>query len=298
MGPGRVGSSLVAAARGAGHRGVRSPGARTRASAVAEAEVVAALRPRRGDRGAAASRVAAALPPLRFLGHTSGAVGLEALARRPRAGTATFSLHPLQTVPDARAGLHRRRLRDHRLDAAALALARSLAERLGMRPFEIADASRAAYHAAASMASNFLVALEESRRGAARRAPAIEDGRASCSRRSSLRTAANWAERGPEALTGPIARGDEATVARHREAIAERRSRALPLYRALAERTRAIAGGAAMKLVRTTLRASRAAAGPRREGADDRPGPDDGRPARRPPLAARAPRATAATSWS
>ena len=42
----------------------------------------------------------------------------------------------------------------------ALAFATSLAERLGMRPFEIDDEGRAAYHAAASVASNFLVTLE------------------------------------------------------------------------------------------------------------------------------------------
>ena len=41
-----------------------------------------------------------------------------------------------------------------------------------------------------------------------------------------LRTAANWAERGAEALTGPIARGDEATVERHLAALARARARA------------------------------------------------------------------------
>src|SRR5439155_20442984 len=42
----------------------------------------------------------------------------------------------------------------------ALGLARSLAERLGMRPVEVADGDRAAYHAAASIAANFVVTLE------------------------------------------------------------------------------------------------------------------------------------------
>jgi predicted short-subunit dehydrogenase-like oxidoreductase (DUF2520 family) len=37
-----------------------------------------------------------------------------------------------------------------------------------------------------------------------------------------LRTAANWVERGPDALTGPIARGDQVTVDGHRAALAER----------------------------------------------------------------------------
>jgi len=56
-----------------------------------------------------------------------------------------------------------------------------------------------------------------------------------------LRTAANWAERGGAALTGPIARGDERTVARHLEALTAANPELVPLYEALAERTRAVA---------------------------------------------------------
>jgi predicted short-subunit dehydrogenase-like oxidoreductase (DUF2520 family) len=56
-----------------------------------------------------------------------------------------------------------------------------------------------------------------------------------------LRTAANWAERGPAALTGPIARGDRATVQRHRVALAESAPDLVRLYDALAMRAEAIA---------------------------------------------------------
>ena len=52
-------------------------------------------------------------------------------------------------------------------------------------------------------------------------------------------TVENWARLGPErALTGPIARGDEDTVARHRAAITGRAPELLPLYDALADATR------------------------------------------------------------
>ena len=108
-----------------------------------------------------------------------------------------------------------------------------------MRPFEVAEEDRAAYHAAASIASNFLVALQESAAellGAAGAADARE-----LLSPLVLRTAANWSERGADALTGPIARGDEATVERHREALRERAPELLALYEALAERTRTIA---------------------------------------------------------
>ena len=59
-----------------------------------------------------------------------------------------------------------------------------------------------------------------------------------------LRTAANWAERGPDALTGPIARGDRDTVERHRAALAELvAGAARALYDALAAQTEAIGAG-------------------------------------------------------
>jgi predicted short-subunit dehydrogenase-like oxidoreductase (DUF2520 family) len=49
-----------------------------------------------------------------------------------------------------------------------------------------------------------------------------------------------WAADGAAALTGPIARGDEATVVRHRAAIAERAPDLLELYDVLAGATREV----------------------------------------------------------
>ena len=108
-----------------------------------------------------------------------------------------------------------------------------------MRPFEVPEEARAAYHAAASIASNFLIALEESAVELLD-AAGIEDGRELLTPLV-LQSAANWAERGGEALTGPIARGDEATVAAHRRAIRDLAPELEPMYEELAERTRALA---------------------------------------------------------
>jgi predicted short-subunit dehydrogenase-like oxidoreductase (DUF2520 family) len=108
-----------------------------------------------------------------------------------------------------------------------------------MRPFHVAEADRAAYHAAASMASNFLVALEESAAGLMREL-GIEEARQVLAPLV-LRSAANWAERGGDALTGPIARGDRETVARQREAIAATAPELTELYDRLAERAADIA---------------------------------------------------------
>ena len=52
----------------------------------------------------------------------------------------------------------------------------------------------------------------------------------------------NWAALGPErALTGPVARGDEATIAAQRDAISERAPELLKLFDALVEATRELA---------------------------------------------------------
>ncbi|HWF34029.1 MAG TPA: DUF2520 domain-containing protein [Solirubrobacteraceae bacterium] len=121
----------------------------------------------------------------------------------------------------------------------ALAMAQELTGALGMRAVEIDEGDRVAYHAAASMASNFLVTLEaaaERLAGTAgvERALLIPLVRA---------TVENWAELGPDrALTGPVARGDEETVARQRDAVAARTPELLELFDALAGATRALAG--------------------------------------------------------
>ena len=123
----------------------------------------------------------------------------------------------------------------------ALATATALARALGMKTFEIADGDRALYHAAASLASNFLVTIE----GAAERlASLVGVGREQL---APLARAAveNWARVGSvEALTGPIARGDQAVAARQRAAVAARASDLLPLWDALSAATRDLARSA------------------------------------------------------
>jgi predicted short-subunit dehydrogenase-like oxidoreductase (DUF2520 family) len=129
----------------------------------------------------------------------------------------------------------------------ALGTATALAAVLGMRPFEIDDAGRAAYHAAASIASNFLVTLESAAEAVAGGA-GLEPAEARELLAPLVRsTVENWAARGPErALTGPVARGDDATVARQREAVAEVAPELLELFDAMTGRTRALAGREAL----------------------------------------------------
>ena len=176
---------------------------------------------------------AALITPGRLVGHCSGATGLEGLAPHE-----AFSLHPLMTVTGQRPSFAGAGAAVDGTTPRALEFARSLAEALGLRPVHVAAKDRALYHAAASMASNFLVTLEAGAERLAAEAGVERDLLVPLVRA----TVENWAALGPEqALTGPVARGDEATVALQREAIADRAPDVLELFDALVEATRSLA---------------------------------------------------------
>jgi predicted short-subunit dehydrogenase-like oxidoreductase (DUF2520 family) len=236
VGSGRAGSALQRAAADAGIQ-VAMAGRADAAEACSSCEVALLCVPDT-EIEHAAELAAEHTPPLRFVGHVSGAVGLDALSAARDRGARVFGLHPLQTLPSGAAQLAGAACAIAGSDPEALDLATRLASALGMDPFEISEEQRAAYHAAASMASNFLVALEES---AARllEAAGVGSGRELLAPLV-LRSAANWSERGGAALTGPIARGDEETVARHREAIERTAPELIALYDELAARTRSL----------------------------------------------------------
>ncbi|MEK6278084.1 MAG: DUF2520 domain-containing protein [Actinomycetota bacterium] len=233
VGTGRVGRTLERAARDAGLE-TRLAGRGEIAAACAGAATALLCVP-----DTAIAEACAEVPALPFVGHTSGATALDALASAAERGAATYSLHPLQTIPDGETDIAGAPCAVSGSNPEALAMASGLAERLGMRPFEVPEHSRAAYHAAACIASNFLVALEESAAELLERV-GVDDARELLAPLV-LRTVENWSERGSEALTGPIARGDEATVQRHLAAIAATNPELLDAYSAMAQRTRALA---------------------------------------------------------
>jgi predicted short-subunit dehydrogenase-like oxidoreductase (DUF2520 family) len=166
------------------------------------------------------------------VGHCAGSLGVAVLAPHE-----AFGLHPLMTVTREGANFAGAGAAVAGSTPRALAIARTLAVACRMNPVEIDDVDRAAYHAAASIASNFLVTLEDAaevmlRTMSADRSILVPLIRA---------TLENWESMGAAALTGPIARGDEATVARQRAAVSERAPELAALFDALCERTRAIA---------------------------------------------------------
>jgi predicted short-subunit dehydrogenase-like oxidoreductase (DUF2520 family) len=183
---------------------------------------------------AAAAAIDADVP----VGHCSGATGLEPLA--PHEG---FSVHPLMTVTASGADFSGAGAAIDGTTSRALELAGALARALGMHPVRVAPEDRALYHAAASVASNFLVTLE-----AAAERLAADAGLERALLVPLVRaTVENWAALGGDrALTGPVARGDDATVARQRAAVEERAPELLDLFDALVDATRAMAGRGAL----------------------------------------------------
>jgi predicted short-subunit dehydrogenase-like oxidoreductase (DUF2520 family) len=241
VGGGRLGGALASALAAAGAE-VHGPLGRSELpSASVEAVILCVPDAEIPD---AAAAVAETAP---FVGHMSGATPLEALA--PARATA-FGLHPLQTFvtgdgPGRFVGAGCAVAGENE---AALALATGLAKSLRMRPFALADADRAVYHAGASIASNFLVTLQAAAEDAVA-AAGLDPAEARELLAPLVRaTVDNWAAHGPErALTGPVARGDDATVERQREALEDRAPHLLEMFDALAERTRFVAGREALR---------------------------------------------------
>jgi predicted short-subunit dehydrogenase-like oxidoreductase (DUF2520 family) len=178
------------------------------------------------------AHAAGAIRPGPLVGHCAGSLGLDVLVPHEALG-----LHPLMIVTGERAQFAGASAAVAGSTQRALAAAHALAEVLRMQAFEIADDDRGAYHAAASIASNFLVTLEDAAEIVLRTTGADREILLPLVRA----TVENWALMGSHALTGPIARGDEATVARNRAAVIERAPELVSLFDALCDRTRTMA---------------------------------------------------------
>jgi predicted short-subunit dehydrogenase-like oxidoreductase (DUF2520 family) len=236
VGPGRAGSAvaLALAARGwqpvavagrtVGAPSTKRTAARLGARAVevtdagrdADLVIVATPDP------AIAAAAAALAPSLRsgaLVIHLSGAATLHELdgVLLARSDVEVGSLHPLQSLPSgdtAKIGADRLAGSWCAIDGSARV--ERVALTLGMRPFRVDAADRVTYHAAACVASNHLVALLGQVERLARTAGVPFEAFLPLVRG----TVENVSELGPAvALTGPVARGDRETVARHVDAL-------------------------------------------------------------------------------
>jgi predicted short-subunit dehydrogenase-like oxidoreductase (DUF2520 family) len=173
--------------------------------------------------------------------HFSGATSVSALAAAPGP---TACVHPLQTIeidrgPDQLEGAYAAVTGDRELGL-------ELAERLGMHPFLLADDCKPLYHAATAFASNYLITLTAVAVSLMERA-GIEREVALDALRPLQRRTVDATGRPP---TGPIARGDAATVAAHLAAIGPQLD---PLYRELGRATLPLVDPQAADAVRSLL---------------------------------------------
>ena len=233
VGPGRAGtavglaltdrgwSAVAVAGRAISAASTRAVAARLGAPAVdvgdagRDADVVVIATP-----DAAIADVATALAPSLRPGalvvHLSGASTLHELdgVRLTRSDVETGALHPLQSLPSGDEG--RDRLAGSWCAVDGSPQVERIALTLGMRPFRVDATDRVRYHAAACVASNHLVALL----GQVERLAATAGVPFEAFVPLVRGTVENVAELGPAAaLTGPVARGDDETIARHVDAL-------------------------------------------------------------------------------
>lgn len=188
--------------------------------------------------------------PQFFVAHTSGVSSVELLRPCAEAGAGAVAFHPLQTFSDPHRGSTRfvgaaaaiTPLSDqHAAETAAAGF--HVAEGLGMRPFLLEDHKRSLYHAAACIASNYLVTLEHFAERLFVESGMPRDEAIALFLPLAQASLDNVAAQGPlAALTGPLSRGDVRTIADHLQALGRDAPDVLPLYRCL--------GTATLELVR------------------------------------------------
>jgi len=186
-----------------------------------------------------------AFAPGTIVAHCSGALSSEVLApARDQCCCLIGSMHPLQTFPTVEAGVAR-------LpgawcfcegDDTAVTCLEKLAQAIGARSARIARAGKPAYHAAAVVACNYLVALMDASARLAQQAGLDRQTWLSAVLPSIQATLDNVSAIGPgKALTGPISRGDIQTVRRHLDALASDDEGVRALYAACGRQTVALA---------------------------------------------------------
>lgn len=174
--------------------------------------------------------------PGQVVAHASGALSSEVLAPARAAGAAVVSVHPLQTFAEVETAVQHLPGSFFALegDEAALPLARQMVEDLGGRYFFIRAHDKPLYHAAACIACNYLVALLHLATGLYHQFGLDREEAFAALEPLVAGTFRNIARVGvAPALTGPIARGDDATVRGHLVALEPLGSEIADLYRRL-----------------------------------------------------------------
>ncbi len=255
VGVGRVGATLGAALARAGHEIVAVSGvsdeSRRRAErmlpgvpvlpldqVVAAADFVLMAVPDDALRPLVAGLAeAGAWRPGQLVAHTSGAQGIGVLDPAAARGVLALALHPVMTFAGRPEDLDRLTGATFGVTAAdeLRPVAESLVLEMGGEPVWVPESARALYHAALTVGANHLVTLVNDALGLLSGAGVAEPARLL----APLLSAAldNVLRLGDAALTGPVSRGDVATLATHLRTLADRAPAVLPSYRAMARRT-------------------------------------------------------------
>jgi predicted short-subunit dehydrogenase-like oxidoreductase (DUF2520 family) len=227
IGPGRAGTSLALALANVGWEVAPMLGRSDDVSGAARGVHVLVIATPDDAIGAVAEAVVPV--PATVVAHLSGSLGLAELAPHDRRA----AIHPLVALPNPDVGA--RRMFGAWFAVAGDPMANAVVTALGGRAFTVADDDRAAYHAAASIASNHLVALLGQVQRLAGDVGVPFEAYLDLVRA----TVANVAELGPRrALTGPAARGDDATIRRHLRALPPEERKA---YRGMVDAARRLA---------------------------------------------------------
>jgi predicted short-subunit dehydrogenase-like oxidoreductase (DUF2520 family) len=175
--------------------------------------------------------------PGQIVAHCSGALSLNVLDRATAQGAMAGAIHPLQTfanVDNALQNLPGSTFAIEAIDQEVAAVLEAIAEALEGTPIHLGPGDKVLYHASAVIACNYLVTLE-SLAASLWRAFGVDRQQAILALAPLLRgTLSNLERVGlPDALTGPIARGDTGTVAKHLAALDARDPHLAALYRNL-----------------------------------------------------------------
>ena len=154
--------------------------------------------------------------------HTSGLVPSSVLGPLARRGAQVASLHPVQSFPrkDAPASIFKGITWGLEGETAAIDAAEEIVRSLRGHVLLLSAKDKSLYHAACVLASNAFVALEWAAAGVLQKAGIAEDAAAGTLFPLVQGTLQNVKSFGLEkALTGPVLRGDVATVRKHLEAL-------------------------------------------------------------------------------
>jgi predicted short-subunit dehydrogenase-like oxidoreductase (DUF2520 family) len=230
IGAGKVGTALARALRARGVRTALRPARKALPRSIDADVVVLAVRDR--DLRPLAERLVGVVGRRAVVVHVAGALGAEPLSTLRGACAGVAQMHPMISFASTRFAPQLARGNVHvQGDAPAVARARRIARLLGMTPRTVQGLDTIAYHAAAGLVANGAAALAAVGAELLVRA-GVDRATAAKMLGPLLRSVADNVEAlgFPEALTGPVRRGDAAGVEKHLATLREKLPQAVPLY--------------------------------------------------------------------